>query len=69
MTRERKVKSRGPRPIRDPKISYQRKGLLALDLEELDHRLEASLLSMSDFHADDPCIWACACFLVDGSEG
>jgi hypothetical protein len=40
---------------------------LPLDLEELDRRLEVALLPMSDLHANEPCIWACACFLVDGS--
>jgi hypothetical protein len=40
---------------------------LPLDLEELDRRLEAALFPMSDLHADEPCVWACACFLVDGS--
>ena len=40
---------------------------LPLDLEELEHRLEAALFPMSDLHANEPCVWACACFLVDGS--
>lgn len=40
---------------------------LPLDLEELDRRLEAALLPTSELHANEPCVWACACFLVDGS--
>lgn len=43
---------------------------LRLELEELDRRLEAAFLSKPDFHfhANEPCVWACACFLVDGSR-
>lgn len=36
-------------------------------LEELDGRLEAASLSISGMHADEPCVWACACFLIHGS--
>jgi len=41
-----------------------------VSLEELDRRLEAAFLSNPDFlfHANEPCVWACACFLVDGSR-
>jgi hypothetical protein len=48
--------------------SPQHDGPLPLDLDELDRRLEAAYLSISGFHANEPCIWACGCFLVDGSE-
>jgi hypothetical protein len=40
---------------------------LPIDLDELDQRLEAACLSTSGFHANEICVWACACFLVDGS--
>jgi hypothetical protein len=55
--------------IKDPRSSDRQGRTLPFDLEELDQRLEAALLSFADFHADEPCVWACACFLVDGSEG
>jgi hypothetical protein len=41
-------------------------GFLPLDLEELDRRLESAAFPVSDLHANEPCIWACSCFLVDG---
>ncbi len=41
---------------------------LPFGLEELDDRLEAAFLSISEFRPEEACIWACACFLVDGSE-
>ena len=40
---------------------------LPLDLDELDQRLEAAFLSVSGLHTNETCVWACACFLVDGS--
>ena len=42
--------------------------ILPPDLEELERRLEAAFVPSSDLHADDPCVWACACFLIHGSE-
>jgi hypothetical protein len=55
--------------VEGPEIVGREDPCLPFALEELDHRLEAALLSISEFHADEPCVWACACFLVDGSEG
>ncbi len=40
---------------------------LPRDSEELDLRLEAAFPWIGDFHSDELCVWACACFLVDGS--
>lgn len=39
---------------------------LPLGLEELEQRLEADFHSISDIHGNEPCVWACACFLVHG---
>jgi hypothetical protein len=43
------------------------RGTLLLD--ELERRLEAAFPALSDLRAAEPCVWACACFLVDGSRG
>jgi hypothetical protein len=40
-----------------------------LNLDELERRLEAAFPALTDLHAAEPCVWACACFLVDGSRG
>lgn len=40
-----------------------------LILDELERRLEAAFSALSELHAAEPCVWACACFLVDGSGG
>ena len=58
----------GARPIEDPQSILRQERSLPLDLEELDQRLEAAFISISGFHTNEPCVWACACFLVDGSQ-
>ena len=35
--------------------------------EELNRRLETAFLHLFDAGADEMCVWACACFLADGS--
>jgi hypothetical protein len=44
----------------------QRGVTLPPDLEELDRRLEAAFVHLPDLHANDLCVWACACFLIHG---
>ncbi len=36
------------------------------EMEELDERLENVLPMPPGLGAQDLCVWACACFLVDG---
>lgn len=36
------------------------------DLQELEQRLEAAFLSFPDNYSYEPCVWACACFMVHG---
>jgi len=67
VTRVRTVASTGTCPIEGPQSILRQERSLPLDLEELDQRLEAAFLSISGFHTNEPCVWACACFLVDGS--
>ena len=67
MTRVETVGDSGRSPAKDPQSVFGNKRALPLDLEELDQRLESALLSVSGFHTDEPCVWACSCFLVDGS--
>ncbi len=38
------------------------------DTEELEQRLEAAFLSFPDSFSYEPCVWACACFMVHGPE-
>ena len=67
MARVQTVRPSGRHPVEDPQYVLAIEHALPLDLEELDQRLEAALLAGSGFHTDEPCLWACACFLVDGS--
>jgi len=41
-------------------------GIQSTRLEELDLRLETSVLPLPGEEILDPCVWACACFLIDG---
>ena len=68
VTRAQTVGRAGARPIEDPQSILRQERSLPLDLEELDQRLESAFLSISGFHTNEPCVWACACFLVDGSQ-
>lgn len=68
MTRAQTVGRTGARTIEDPQSILRQERSLPLDLDELDQRLEAAFLSISGFHTNEPCVWACACFLVDGSQ-
>jgi hypothetical protein len=67
MTRAWTVGPTGTCPIEGPQSILPRERSLPLDLDELDQRLEAAFLSISGFHTSEVCVWACACFLVDGS--
>jgi len=55
-------------PLEAPHIPVHEEYAIPCDLEELDLRLEAAFSSIGDFHSDELCVWACACFLVDGSQ-
>lgn len=37
------------------------------ELEALNRRLETACLLLCDAGVDEMCVWACACFLADGS--
>jgi len=67
MARARTVGATGTCPIEGPQSILRQERSLPPDLDELDQRLEAALLSVSGFHENEACVWACACFLVDGS--
>ena len=67
VTRGPKVGPAGACPSEDPQSILRQERSLPLDLDELEQRLEAAFLSISGFHSNEPCVWACACFLVDGS--
>ena len=67
LSRIQKAGNSGPSRTGESQPPLQKGQDLPVDLEELDRRLEAMLLPMSDPHANEPCVWACACFLVDGT--
>ena len=67
VTRALTVGPTGACPIEGPQSILRKDRSLPLDLDELDQRLEAAFLSISGFHPREVCVWACACFLVDGS--
>jgi len=67
VTGEQTTEPTGTPLIEDPQSIIRKDRSLPVDLEELDRRLEAAFLSISGFHTSEPCVWACACFLVDGS--
>lgn len=67
MTRARMVGPTGAHPKEGLQSILRKERSLPLDLDELDQRLEAAFLSISGFHTNEPCVWACACFLVDGT--
>ena len=71
MTRVQKIETAAAKRIEAQKPSLRQEPPPRFDLEELDRRLEAAFLSNPDFHfhTNEPCVWACACFLVDGSQG
>ena len=54
-------------PIEVPHTPVCEEYALPRDLEELDLRMEVAILSLGGLHTDELCVWACACFLVDGS--
>ena len=66
VSRMQAKRSSGEDPAWEPQPSPQRRLVLQLDLEELERRLEAAFQSISDIHVNEPCVWACACFLVHG---
>ena len=70
MTRVQAVETTGARRIEARGNSPRQERPPRLELEELDQRLEAAFFSNPDFlfHTNEPCVWACACFLVDGSQ-
>lgn len=55
-------------PIDDPQTSSRSEDALPVDLDDLDRRLETAMLSLPYLHTTETCVWACACFLVDGSR-
>ena len=67
VTRAQTLGRPGARTIEGPQSLLQKERSLPLDLDELDQRLEAAFLSISGFQTNEPCVWACACFLVDGT--
>jgi hypothetical protein len=68
VTRARMAGPTGACLIEGPQSILRKERSLPPDLDELDQRLEAAFLSISGFHTNEPCVWACACFLVDGSQ-
>ena len=64
----RRPENRGAGRTEPPEVSALRELPALPELEELDQRLEAAFPSSPDFHWSEPCVWACACFLVDGSR-
>ena len=66
VSRMRTKGSSGKDPTQQPQPLPQSRLVLRLELEELEQRLEAAFQSTSDIHENEPCIWACACFLVHG---
>lgn len=71
MSRLQAVETAEAKRIETQEPSLRQERPPPLELEELDRRLEAAFLSNPDFHfhTNEPCVWACACFLVDGSQG
>ena len=67
VTRALSVGPTGACPTEGPQFILREDRSLPLDLDELDQRLEAAFLGNSGFHTNEPCVWACACFLVDGN--